>query len=231
MQDPAFFSSARKILKMNGTDGQIIFQVFHTVERIGKEIDSLLTLMENEIASTFPKSQNRNQPKIVTKWNTIHRESENQWTYTDAGGYIGIGKTHDKPKRHINFQISLNGDGMCGELCHNQVPLLHVALWGDRLDFDEDFYFSLANIHNDNNPTLVDGVLFSWEDNASDWSDQEWAYSLKLTSVNNIEDVKHKIIKPFFSFLEKGVDTAILKKIEGIIHYEMKEGRYCIKQV
>lgn len=215
---------------MNGTVGQTIFHTFRAVERIGKEIDNLLNLIENEIASSFPKSQNRNHPKIVTKWDTVYRESENQWTYTDAAGYIGIGKTQEKPKGYINFQISLNGDGMSSENCQNHAPLLHVAFWGDRLDFDEDFYFSLANIHGDN-PILQDGIIFNWEDKAGDWLDQEWVYSLQLASVNSIEDVKLKIIEPIYSFFEKGVDTAILKKIDGIIHYEMKEGRYGIRQV
>lgn len=216
---------------MNGTVGQTIFYTFRAVERIGKEIDNLLNLIENEIASSFPKSQNRNHPKIVTKWDTVHRDSENQWTYTDAAGYIGIGKTQDKPKGYVSFQISLDSDGMKSDVCHNQEPLLHVILWEDHVDFDGDFYFSLANIHDDGNPTLQDGVLFSWEDNAADWSDQVWAYSLQLTSINSIDDVKNKIIKPIYTLLQNGVDAVSVKDIDGIIHYEMKEGRYGIRQV
>lgn len=184
---------------------------------VWREINSLVCLVKKHIEDEFDKFDG---VKVTKEWDDCFRIDDDDWVYTDSCVFLGVGKRNGKANKYINIQISLYGDGMRSGLDDNEEPLLHVSFRDDATDYEDGVYFSIADL-DDAEVSLEENVLFNWGQIGCEWNKQEWTFSLKLTSINSIEDINSKIVKPLSALISGAdIEKAGLKMIQGIVHYE-----------
>jgi len=202
--------------------GISIHQSVKMIEQAGREIDSLSELIQREIENSI-SSDLPNLCKVVESWseNLSERNDDYGWVLTDYAFSLGLGqirKGTPTTARWLGIQISLSGDGMSSEVVKNEQPLVHICLWSAPIDFDEDYHMGpemeSAEIQ------LVDEILMDWAPEEESWHDKEWTYSLFLTSLNTIDDIRKKIVQPVTELM-KGAspEQAGLTEIEGVVRY------------
>lgn len=108
---------------------------------------------------------------------------------------------------------------MCSKVVKNEQPLVHICLWSSPIDFYEGVYIGPEMEITD--MQLVDKVLFDWAPEEKVWQNKEWAYSLFLTSLNTINDIKQKIVYPVTELMKGNLTQAAgLTELEGVVKYE-----------
>ncbi|EFI36093.1 conserved hypothetical protein [Desulfonatronospira thiodismutans ASO3-1] len=202
--------------------GISIHQSVKMIEQAGREIDSLSELIQREIENSI-SSDLPNLCKVVESWseNLSERNDDYGWVLTDYAFSLGLGqirKGTPTTARWLGIQISLAGDGMCSEVVKNEQPLVHINLWDHPVSFDEEIYMGPELESTD--VQLIDNVLFDWTSEEKFWQDKVWTYSLFLTSLNTIEDIRKKIVQPVTELM-KGAspEQAGLTEIEGVVRY------------
>jgi hypothetical protein len=193
------------------TIGESIANSVDLIDKAGKEIDSLLNLIEEEVNRELLDRSFGLFPYVGT-WQYSENFSDNQWVYKDVARSLELGeRSNSKTKRYLSIQVSLSGEGIESSKSDNKEPLVHVCFWEIPVNFNEDIYFSLgeADAHLKNN------VLWDWSPDASRWIEQEWTYSLRLTSINTIEDIRRKIVSPFIALTSN--KTEKIKNIQGVL--------------
>ncbi|MCK9245960.1 MAG: hypothetical protein M0P11_03285 [Anaerolineaceae bacterium] len=198
--------------------GQSISQSVMILDKAWKEIIALIPRIQEEVENLLDDTKTKFNYK--EGWNT-------PWDYTEeiseivSGTIFSLGiykGSKTTVNRYINFQISLFGEciGKNGE------PLLHISLEGDPGDFE----FNYMGLDLDDSLELPicirEDVLLDWEPEGTVWHDQWWTYSLYLTSINEMEDIEAKIIKPLRHFLKNEKAEAIgkLMATPGIVTYK-----------
>lgn len=208
--------------------GISIHNSFRLVENVGREIEGLFQVAQLEINKAI---ENIDGMKISEEWDTDCSQDDNGWVVKDYACYIGLTNNRGRStKKFLNIQVSLSGGGMSAVEGQNNLPLLHVSLWDDCTDFG-DTYMELER--NEEELSLQEGVLFNWAEKARDWLDQEWTYSLYLTSINDVNDIQNKIVQPFVSLVKnQNSSRGELTNIEGIVCYEKSpSGAYFVKNM
>lgn len=210
--------------------GIAIHQSVKMIEQAGREIDSLSELIQREIDNAM-SSELGTLCKVVESWIAKERYDDHGWVCTDYAFSLGLGqikKGTPTTARWLGIQISLSGDGMSSEVVKNEQPLVHICLWSAPIDFDEDYHMGpemeSAEIQ------LVDEILMDWAPEEESWHDKEWTYSLFLTSLNTIDDIRKKIVQPVTELM-KGAspEQAGLTEIEGVVRYNnIDENQYDI---
>ncbi|ADU65153.1 hypothetical protein Selin_0399 [Desulfurispirillum indicum S5] len=198
--------------------GTSIKKSVELIENVGREVESLFQMIQHEINNAIEEHA---VVKSIDDWEYDWRSDDNDWVVKDYACYLGIGGRKDKtvPKRYICLQVSLAGDGMSTKEDNNQEPLLHVMFWDGYVVFTDEYY--MVPSWDDEGLKLQDEVLFNWNPEAEPWVDQEWGYSLLLTSINDLDDIRKKIVNPIFALIQgQGVEGAKLVDIEGIVRYE-----------
>lgn len=107
---------------------------------------------------------------------------------------------------------------MTTDSARNEEPLIHINFWADKIDFDE-IYMGLDLTNND--VLLQDGFFFNWKPGVKHWFEQEWTFSLKLVSINTINDIQQSIIKPFIKLVQgNSHKDSGLAELPGLVRYE-----------
>jgi len=188
---------------MNTIDGKTVSECFSLVSRFGKEIYALKDALENLLTEQITDC--KTLPCVLAGYaKNDDRLDENKWVYTDVVCSIPL-KTKGKRKveRYIGFQISMTGDGI--NLAGNKEPLLHVFCWACPVNFEE-FYikYPIEEIEDDpeNRFKIIDERLVLWGGQDEEWSEREWVYSLRLISINSMDDLKKYVVIPVLGLLK-----------------------------
>lgn len=150
------------------------------------------------------------------------RMDENGWVYTDIVRSLPLmGKTlrNARAEMYLSYQISLMGNGMT--FPGNDEPLLHVCLWADKLNFDEDepqyMGFPLTAYPN---LFLQDCRLVRWGKPNGDWKSSQWTFSLRLLSLDSSQALLDRIIRPAIALIcDEPVKTALPDTLPGLVLY------------
>lgn len=211
---------------MTQSIGQAIHQSARLLSKAGQEINSLMIMINESINN----HQFGNGLVISEDWLEDSIYDDSGFICIHYAKNLGLRKaTKRKTQCYLNIQISLSDDGMTHAEANNEEPLIHISLWEEASDVNNDNYFALL-WQEDEGFTLQEEVLFNWAPDVEDWTEQGWTYSLKLTSLNSLEDIKNKIVLPVDALLSSNsVEEAGLKNIDGIVKYH--ELRPCVYQV
>lgn len=202
--------------------GQSIHRSCKLISRAGAEINSLSELIKQELAGNLPEAI---KAFANSGWADNELWDDSGWICNFLQFSLPLkGKSSKKqnPERYLNIQISLDGDGMTHPNAHNEEPLVHISFWACEPNA-EDCYFTLL-MATDEEVVLQDQVLFNWAPEADETTDQGWTYSLYLTSLNSLDDIKQKIVKPVQQLLNtnSAFDAGLLD-IEGVVRYQQVE--------
>lgn len=216
--------------------GKSIYNSAKLISQAAQETLNLFELIENRFNSEVFEIEHKNIPfKILEYWTYDEVYDPSGWI---LNGYaVTLGIKSKKSEAFLWIQLSLLGDENEFEEMNVTEPLLHICLIGHDLSYSDETYININDI---NDPeyrskfpiTLHQNCFWDWDSDKSEPLKQEWYYSLKLTSLNSVEDVDQKIITPVKSLLsatsstEK--DSAIhnLSMIEGILRYRKVDHNY-----
>lgn len=204
----------------NITIGQSIHRSFKLISQAGAEINSLSELIKQELTDSLPSTL-----KTMDDWSYDEQLDATGWAYNFIQNTLPLkskGSKKQNPERYLNIQISLDGDSMAHPNAHNEEPLIHISFWECEPN-TEDCYFSLL-MATDDEVVLQDQVLFNWAPEAEKTTEQGWTYSLYLTSLNSLDDITQKIVKPVQGLLNtnSAVDAGLIN-IEGIVRYQQAQ--------
>lgn len=206
--------------------GSKISACFDFVAKVGQEVENLSDIIKEEMTRALT-----NTPLVekygILKWNFDCRYCDNDWICTDVICDVPlIVKPRRKPEMYLGFQISLLGSGM--DTGGNRDPLVHVFCWrtGPASMKESPMAFPLEP----DEQVLEDESLFVFGNKIG--SPRSWAFTIALTDVNTIEDVRKKIIKPMrLLLLGSTAREALTGDIGGLICYEEiadKPGNYSV---
>jgi hypothetical protein len=201
-------------------DGTVLTKCFETVARCGSEIEALI----KTLSDLFLKEVNSKRHVCVIAGEIIknYRRDDSDWVYTEVACSIPLkanGKGNKRPEMYLGFQISLVGDGINLPSNAQPQPLLHVFLWDCAIDLDE--YCMSYPIGDENEIQIIDKKVVVWGDVTSkNWTDRQWTYSLRLTSLNTEGDLQKCVVAPSLALLNgKTISEAIPDGLLGLIYY------------
>ncbi|MDR6232783.1 hypothetical protein [Pseudomonas oryzihabitans] len=186
-----------------GITGSVAF-----ISKVAAECENLTKLIKEEISSLLLSAEISMRYRAFGDWHNIHEQDESGWLYTEFGTSLPI---TIKPKRSISgyffFQISLAGSGI--EALDNEEPLIHFGWWANPLDFDDFKMGFPLYLDPEYTVTLDTERLFRWAIPGSH-SSSEWCYSVRLTDINRLEDVKKYLVAPVRALLlNQSADLAL----------------------
>jgi len=190
---------------MSKIDGKTVTDCFALVACFGKEVDSLRDELGNLLSEQLTAEKSTLPCILGGDSYYDDRCDGGNWVYTDLSCCLPLkakGKGRQSVKKYLGFQISMMGNGM--NVPENNEPLLHVFCFDDLIDFEEDFLigFPLNTVsYADDSYKVIHERLILWGERDSSWSDQEWAYSLRLIDINSIEDLKKYVATPALALL------------------------------
>lgn len=203
-------------------DGAALASCFKVVSSCGSEIEAMSDSLVNLLAEAISE-KNNNRPllcAISDKHFSSYSMDDSAWVCTDIAYNLplkNVGKSK-KTLAYLGFQISMAGAGIAAP--GNSEPLVHVFLWKVPVDFNE-FVMGFP-LEMDDKIRVLDKLLIEWtpEEEIKQWSDREWLYSLRLTTLNSSEDLKRCIVDPVLALLRGDpVLSALPSSIEGLIRY------------
>lgn len=202
--------------------GQSIHRSIKLIAQAGQGIDSLSELIKQELANNLP-----GHLKTMDNWAYSEQEGSNGWTWNFLQYSLPVKAKSSKSRgaeAYLHFQISLDGDGMTHSETNNEEPLIHISFWEKSWEPGTECYFCLWMDSNEE-VKLQDQVLFTWPPVETTAIEQNWTYSLKLTTLNSLTDIKEKIVGPVNALLNNppALDAG-LPDIEGIVRYVRVEG-------
>ena len=213
-------------------EGSRIAHAFELAAAVGKEVSALVQTLDDLI-------DERIQASCVTY---EFFDSAEESSLTDDEEWVcmgwaksfplitrkkGPGKRKSYPDMYLAYQISLSGPGTLGG--DNPEPLLHVLCLESAVDFAEDHYVGGALLKD--YPWVLEGEsLIRWlteEDNATETG--EWAFSLRLTSLNSSQDLEEKIVNPAIALLNgKSSQEALPSTLGGLVRFRKEAERLVI---
>mgnify|MGYP005857961739 CR=1 FL=1 len=218
--------------------GNAICNSAKLIKQIGQETDSLFELIQNRFNTTLFDSEEKTGIKIVQGWGYDSFHKKNDWLLNEYAYTLGIAKRKDVIPSFLWIQLSLLGDENEFEEMKVNEPLVHICFLGHDLSYSDETYININDINDpdyiNEYPIALDHDFFwHWvnEKNA-DPLKQEWYYSLKLTSLNSVDDVEQKIINPVKSLLlatnasEKDNAIQKLSNLDGILRYKKVDEKY-----
>ena len=210
---------------MAPTAGVNLHNSVKLIKQAGKEINALVTMIKNDINSEIEKVQLGCNAYIHGRgwYEESHLDDEN-YVYELYSEVLPLQKTkrnRNEAQRFLMIQVSLDGDGMTHEEANNHEPLIHIALWDEPINLNNEQYISL-HLSEADSFTIQENVLLNWYPEAESWTEQSWTYSLTLTSLNTPKDIQDKVIKPIRALMKKGDPlSAGLDKLDGIVRYKL----------
>lgn len=120
------------------------------------------------------------------------------------------------PDMYIGYQVSMCGTRIFPD---EKAPMLHVFFWEGAIDFDECY----VNFPLDEDSTLsIDSSrLLVWgEKTPSNWMERQWTFSIKLTTMNNRQNLLESVVKPALALMEmKPAKEALPDDLPGLVIY------------
>jgi hypothetical protein len=214
---------------MEITLGQKISTATSLIDQVGSEINSMLNLT----METFNKQFRASKDQRFLDWDSDWVTSDSEWVLSDTAHYVPVLKKGGRnPVRYLVIQVSLSGDGISGEGFQNVEPLIHVYFFACPVSFEEGDYFGFPFANEWGKPVLIDEAVWFWtEDQANPieqpWDKNEWGFSVLLTSINTLDDIKDKIVDPALMLI-KNPRTGIeqLSSLDGVIRYKKVNDLY-----
>lgn len=210
---------------MAPTAGVNLHNSVKLIKQAGKEINALVTMIKNDINSEIEKVQLGCNAYIHGRgwYEESHLDDEN-YVYELYSEVLPLQKTkrnRNEAQRFLMIQVSLDGDGMTHEEANNHEPLIHIALWDEPINLNNEQYISL-HLSEADSFTIQENVLLNWYPEAESWTEQSWTYSLTLTSLNTPKDIKDKVIRPIRALMQNCDPlSAGLDKLDGIVRYKL----------
>ena len=213
-------------------EGSRITHAFELVSAVGKEVSALIQTLDNLIEQRIEASCVTYELFDAADESTLNDDDE--WVAIGyAGSFplitkkVGAGRRKNHPDKYLCYQISLSGSGTLES--QNSQPLLHVLCLEEGVDFAEDLYFGDAWLTD--YPWVLEGdSLIRWlneEDNETPTGD--WAFSVKLTSLNSSQDLEDKIVNPAIALLNgKSSQEALPSTLEGLVRFRKEAERLVI---
>lgn len=199
---------------MTMIDGKTVADCFALVARYGIELNALHETLENLLSEqlTIEKSL-----PCVLVGNTENKDrfDDSGWVANDQACSIPLkstGKGNKSIEKYLGFQISMTGDGI--NILGNEEPLLHIFCWGIPINFDDKDYIGFPLEDDADYPhEILNECLISWGSWNGSWCDKEWTYSLRLLSINSIDDLKKYVVNPALALLKgANIDEVLLKE-------------------
>lgn len=206
--------------------GKSITDAVQFVSKLGAECERLADLIKEEISRALLTPALVKRYKANGAWVSTRTTDEHDWVYTGVGISLPIAA---KPKRltssFIVVQISLAGEGIAAH--GNQEPLIHIGQWGTPVDFDNIMMGFPCATDSGHDLSLEHDRVFRWSHR--DYED-EWCYSVRLTDINNPDDVQTQIINPLTALLSGASASQALKERKAVQYNELanQPGHYRI---
>lgn len=207
-------------------DGAALASCFKVVSSFASEIEAMSDSLVNLFTEAISEKNSKLPCALSDKrFSYDDCADDSGWVCTDIAYSLplkNIDKRSKKTLAYLGFQISMTGMGIAAP--GNHEPLVHVFLWEVPVDFNESYMeFPLEN---DDEIQVCDELLIEWisEEKSDKWSDRQWLFSLRLTSLNSSEDLKRCIVEPALALLRgDSVLSALPSSIEGLIRYTDKQ--------
>ena len=126
------------------------------------------------------------------------------------------GKRLPDPDSYVGYQVSMCGTGI---LPDGKAPLLHIYFWEGALDLVE---YSIGFPFDEDSTLSIDSSrLLVWgEKNPSHWMERQWTFSIKLTAMNNRQNLLESVVKPALALMEmKSAREALPDDLPGLVFY------------
>ena len=195
------------------------------IAKIGEQVESMIQLITTNLSDSFKNIEKYYYPSEDWKYRT--RYDQYEWVLSDYSCCIGLKlkeKKKSNPKSdpigYLIIQISLWQDG--AEFVGNEEPLIHISWWDDPIEIDKDNNYFGSLFGDDEDFVIESSVLINWNPEAKTIQEQRWSYSLRLTSINDLNDIRNKIVNPVIDLFNKGIEKVVLSisKIDGIVAYK-----------
>ncbi len=222
------------------TNGKKIYKAIELAANALKEADALADLVYISLEEKV------NASKDIHFIGDVYFDSDLRTTVTGdvttdwANSFFLKSATRKKnTELTIQIQYSLCGEYMTSDELLNEEPLIFIGICTghDPISFDSDNSYSLENVLL---PTtkILNSVFLTNSDNEVD-GDFSWCcYVLRLTSVNNQQDVLNKIVDPVLKMAElrlmdgrltvETLDELALKIGSGMAKFTTTNGKYSI---
>lgn len=191
--------------------GEAICNSVRLISKAGIEIEALRTVIESEVNKAIANEELGNDVKEIEGWYHDEAYDDYGWVAHMYQFYLGIShkKRRSSVERYLYFSVCLDPEQAFGGVILGEKAVIEISLWNDSFK--------------DQVCVLKNEVLFDYAPNAKSWNEQCWSYCLYLDSINNVNDIKSKIIQPISAlFNENDPGKADLPLINGIVRYEEK---------
>ncbi len=194
---------------------ELVSQCWLEVTELAKTLDELF---EEKLWKLPPDFEMKYDGNSVVEYRT----DESDYLFTDLAKSFPLKKKFSSksapPDMYIGYQVSLLGDGIFPDV---KAPLIHVFFWECKADFN-DFYFSFPP-REDSSPSLDSSRLFVWgESEPSKWTERQWSFSIKLTDMNNRQNLLNSVVEPALSLLGRAsAKVALPDDLPGLVLYPL----------
>lgn len=202
-------------------NGTTITKCFEVVALCGKEIEALCETLDSlflkKISSRKPSEHYSLSAGGVKE---VHRTDDSGWIVLDvARNFPFRTRKKQKTEMYLGYQISLVQGGIA--LPKNNEPLLHVFFWNAPVNFEEMYIKFPFGDDLDRSCQVVGNKLVVWgEAEPQNWTDREWIFSVKLTSLNSNADLLERVVIPALALLDRaGADQALPDGLPGLVLY------------
>jgi hypothetical protein len=204
--------------------GQKLVQCLNAISAYGEEIDALRETL-NEL---FVKEIDRADSTFKNSGNQIYSERKDNhgWIYTDIANSFPLMGTEKRKvtEMHLSYQISLTGNGMSSH--ENDEPLLHVSLWADPINFDDEYCMSYP-LEKDDSVSIEDKRLIVWGERNDDWKSANWTFSVRLLTLDSSQALLDRVIRPALKLLQgKSASEALPDNLPGLVLYPDNSALY-----
>lgn len=182
---------------MTIVDGKTISDCFALIARCGAELEGLKDALGNLLSEQL-KTKNASPFVLAGNLKIDDRfaaGNNSAWVYTDSACNFPLKPQGKKGKNiaegYLGFQISMTGDGIA--IPENVEPLLHIFFWEMPVDFDDGNYIGF--------PLDVEESHKITNNRLLNWNESQWTYSLRLMSINSIEDLVKYVVEPALTLL------------------------------
>ncbi len=208
---------------MNITDGDTnLIRAFETVSQCWLEVTGLAETLDELFEEELRQLPANLRMKYDGNPVVASRNDKSDYLSTDLATSFPLKNKFSSqsaaPDMYIGYQVSMLGDGIFQDA---KAPLIHVFLWGCQADFD-DFYFSFP-LDEDSSLSLDSSRLFVWGESApSTWTERQWSFSIKLTDMNNRQNLLDSVVKPALSLLGMvSANDALPDNLPGLVLYPL----------
>ncbi|WP_295454692.1 hypothetical protein [uncultured Thiodictyon sp.] len=201
--------------------GKKLAQCVRAISAYGKEIDALRAVLNGLLLQAI---DNPDMP-YARHGDPVPaaRMDDSEWIYTDVAFSIPLWYIRRGPHTtdmYLGYQISLSGDGI--GFSGNDAPLLHVFLWDEPADLEENWMGYPLDAKSE--PTLVHNRLIIWPRA----NRTQWTFSIDLLSLDSSQALLDSIVTPAIALASLEAEDGILQilpdNLQGLVVYKNEDG-------